>query len=172
MTAPSSPVDLDLAGAGDAARALTQSTLFFLNRNSMPLVSASTDLVLLLHHLRRGRASASTSMPSSANSLPAASNSSEACSSALDGMQPTFRQVPPSVAALLDAGDLQAELGGADRGDVAAGAAADDDDVEGVVAMADLPQSRCGDKLAPSATSSRLRLDVQQQALRDPRWLP
>ena len=52
-------------------------------------------------------------------------------SSALDGMQPTFRQVPPSVAALLDAGRLQAELGRADRGDVPAGAAADDDDVVG-----------------------------------------
>ena len=45
-------------------------------------------------------------------------------------MQPTFRQVPPSVARLLDAGDLHAELGGADRRDVAAGAGADDDEVE------------------------------------------
>ena len=70
-------------------------------------------------------------MPRPAKSFLAASNISEACSRALDGMQPTFRQVPPQGRALLDAGDLQAELAGADGGVVAAGAAADDDDVVG-----------------------------------------
>ena len=38
-----------------------------------------------------------TSMPSEANPLDASANISDACSSALDGMHPTFRQVPPSV---------------------------------------------------------------------------
>ena len=41
--------------------------------------------------------SAPTSMPRIGNSLIAASYSSDACSRALDGMQPTFRQVPPKV---------------------------------------------------------------------------
>ena len=36
-------------------------------------------------------------MPSEAKSFEASSNISEACNSALDGMQPTLRQVPPSV---------------------------------------------------------------------------
>ncbi len=41
----------------------------------------------------------STSMPRVLKSPPLAfSNISEACSRALDGMQPTFRQVPPRVA--------------------------------------------------------------------------
>ena len=53
-------------------------------------------------------------------------------SSALEGMQPTLRQVPPWVGALLDAGDLQAELGRADGADVAAGAGADDDEIVGL----------------------------------------
>ena len=36
------PSDLDLAGAGMRPQPLSQSTLFFLNRNSMPLVLLST----------------------------------------------------------------------------------------------------------------------------------
>ncbi len=41
----------------------------------------------------------STSMPRVLKSSPLAfSNISEACRSALEGMQPTFRQVPPRVA--------------------------------------------------------------------------
>ena len=43
------------------------------------------------------------------------------CSSALDGMQPTLRQTPPSVAIALDQHGLHAEVGGAERGGVAAG---------------------------------------------------
>jgi len=41
---------------------------------------------------------AETPMPILPNVCPASSNSSDACSSAFDGMQPTFRQVPPKVA--------------------------------------------------------------------------
>ena len=46
-------------------------------------------------------------------------------------MQPTLRQVPPSVLRFSTTADLQAELGGADRADIAAGAGADDDDIIG-----------------------------------------
>jgi hypothetical protein len=49
-------------------------------------------------------------------------------------MQPTLVQVPPGaglvVLPFVDAGGVQAELCGADRGDVAARAAADHDDVK------------------------------------------
>ncbi len=77
-------------------------------------------------------------MPCSAKAWPACSKCSLDCSSALLGMQPTLVQVPPGagpplgVFPLVDAGGVQAELRGADGGDVAAGAAADDDDVEGL----------------------------------------
>ena len=40
----------------------------------------------------------STTMPWSASLCFVSSKFSEDCSSAFDGMQPTFRQVPPSVA--------------------------------------------------------------------------
>src|SRR3974377_210442 len=43
---------------------------------------------------------APTPIPILAKQCPPSSNSSEACSSALDGMQPTFRHVPPNVARL------------------------------------------------------------------------
>ena len=75
---------------------LIQSALFFLNRNSMPLVRAVT--LSLFCFIITGRFSVGvTSMPMPAKSFDADSNSSEACSRALDGMQPTFRQVPPNV---------------------------------------------------------------------------
>ena len=51
-------------------------------------------------------------------------------------MQPTFVHVPPGAGLpsarcpVVDAGGREAELRGADGGDVAAGAGADDDDVE------------------------------------------
>ncbi|MNT18688.1 hypothetical protein D3C72_1539040 [compost metagenome] len=76
---------------------LIQSTLFLRNRNSMPLVrpvTLSSFCFIIWARFKVGL----TSIPRLANSLPtAASYSSEACSSALDGMQPTFRQVPPRV---------------------------------------------------------------------------
>ena len=50
-------------------------------------------------------------------------------SSALDGMQPTLRQTPPQYFSSTTA-DVLAELGGADGGDVAAGAGTEDEDVE------------------------------------------
>ena len=49
-------------------------------------------------------------------------------SSDLVGMQPTLLQTPPQYFSSMMRG-LQAELGGADRGDVAAGAGTEHDDV-------------------------------------------
>ena len=69
-------------------------------------------------------------MPWSPARASVLSNSSDDCSSALDGMQPIFRQVPPRVARFSTQADLQAELRRADGADIAAGAGADDDDVE------------------------------------------
>ena len=63
----------------------------------MPLVSWATEVAFWAIICTRFRVGF-TSMPSSAKWLAAASYISEACSSAFDGMQPTFRQVPPSVA--------------------------------------------------------------------------
>ena len=75
-------------------------------------------------------------MPWSANAWPACSKFSDDCSSAFDGMQPTLVHVPPG-AGLPPArvqSSMQAVLkpscARADRGDVAAGAGADHDDVE------------------------------------------
>ncbi len=47
------------------------------------------------------------------------------CSSALDGMQPTLRQTPPSVGRLSTMQHLLAEVGGAEGGGVAAGPGAE-----------------------------------------------
>ena len=46
-------------------------------------------------------------------------------------MQPTLTHVPPSVLSISTQTVRQAELRGANRGDIAAGTAADDDDVGG-----------------------------------------
>ncbi|MCY1279521.1 hypothetical protein D9M68_492740 [compost metagenome] len=63
----------------------------------MPLVRAVTLSAFCFIICARSRLGL-TCMPRVANSLPAAaSKSSEACSRALEGMQPTFRQVPPRV---------------------------------------------------------------------------
>ena len=53
----------------------------------------------------------------------------------LGGMQPTLVQVPPGgrpglVLPFVDTGHVHAQLGGADGGDVATRAGADDDDIE------------------------------------------
>ena len=93
---PSSALTVTLPGPSMRPSPWTHSALFFLNRNSMPLVSAVTLSPFCLCIWSRS-SSGSTLMPSEAKPVLASANSSEACSSALDGMQPTFRQVPPSV---------------------------------------------------------------------------
>ena len=104
-------------------------TLFFLNRNSMPRALLSTTLRLRSWALAMSSVGSPTSMPR----LPASriSSSTEAvCSSALVGMQPRWQAGAAELGVLLDHRDLQAELPGADARDVAARAAADDDQVE------------------------------------------
>ena len=77
-----------------------QSTLFFLNRKATPLVSPSTASRRCACILSRSSLGV-TSMPISAIvPLLAALKYSDACSIAFDGMQPTLRQVPPSVSRL------------------------------------------------------------------------
>ena len=58
-----------------------------------------------------------------------------ACSSALDGMQPTLRQTPPRRRPALDQHHLLAEVGGAERGGVAAGTGAEHQHLGVVVAL-------------------------------------
>ena len=84
---------------GPAIRPLPsrRSTLFFFMRKSTPLVRAVTDSsfwAIIFDRFRRGV----TSIPRCSNSRLADSKSSEACRRALEGMQPTLRQVPPRVA--------------------------------------------------------------------------
>jgi hypothetical protein len=76
----------------------SQVTLFFLNRNSTPLTLAPTTSALRACIRPRSRLTWPTSTPCSASLWFASSKCSEDCSSALEGMQPTLRQVPPSVA--------------------------------------------------------------------------
>ena len=126
--------DLDRVGVSKLARPFSHSTLFFLNRNSMPCVRPFTASLRAACIVPRSSSTPSAFTPHLA-SVPscASSNSSDAWSSALDGMQPTLRQVPPKRLAAFGAGGLEPELRGADRGDVAAGAGADHQDVEIVI---------------------------------------
>ena len=74
----------------------SQAILFFLNRNSMPPVFSLTTLSLWDSMPGRSSSTPPTLMPNLARPCLASSYFSDAASSALEGMQPTFRQVPPS----------------------------------------------------------------------------
>ncbi len=78
---------------------LSQVILFFLNRYSMPLVIFSTMASLRASIFATSIFTSPTVMPWSARWCEVFSNSSDEASSAFDGMQPTFRQVPPSFSA-------------------------------------------------------------------------
>ena len=126
---PSASFTSTLPGAAMRASPTMASDLFFLSRNSTPLVSSPTTLVLCA--IMPGRSSSTdVLMPSLGRWFFASSNRWLVCSSALDGMQPILRQVPPKVPRLSMQARCHAQLARADRGVVAAGAAADDDDVE------------------------------------------
>ena len=75
--------------------------------------------------------------------------------SALLGMQPTWRQTPPSPAGAraLDERHLAAELGRADGGGVAAGPSAEDEQVDGVGELADDHQRRSSKSSTGSSSS-------------------
>ena len=78
-----------------AARPFKTSTLFFRIRNSTPLVCLLTIWFLRSMTLEKSRRGLSQARPSAG--FRKWSQSSAACSRALVGMQPTSRQVPPSL---------------------------------------------------------------------------
>ncbi len=63
----------------------------------MPLVRSPTTLSLRAIMVARSRLTLEILMPCPARWFCASAKRSEECSSALEGMQPTLRQVPPSV---------------------------------------------------------------------------
>ena len=91
---------LTVSALSKLAWPFSHSILFFLNRNSMPPVRPLTASRRWAVHRSRS-SSGVTLMPILAIAPPAAASKySDAWSSALDGMQPTLRQVPPSVSRL------------------------------------------------------------------------
>jgi len=80
------------------AAPLIHSALYFLNSISMPPVSSLTALSFSARMASKSSFTPSKLMPNFARSpLLACSYISDAWSNAFDGMQPTLRQVPPSV---------------------------------------------------------------------------
>jgi hypothetical protein len=99
-------------------------------------VQTAHDAVLPGDGLGQIELGASTEMPSgllAAAMCAGFSNSSAAWISALEGMQPTLRQVPP--ACRLDDDGVDAELSGADGADIAAGTGADDEQLAGTMSF-------------------------------------
>ena len=92
---PSADLISTLPGAAMRPMPNTESILFFLSRKSTPFTLPSTASSLNFSMVGRSSFGVPTPMPILPNECPASSNISEACSSAFDGMQPTFRQVPP-----------------------------------------------------------------------------
>jgi len=74
---------------------LIQVTLFFLKRNSTPLVRSPTTLSLRAIIAARSSSTPDSLMPWPAKAWVASANFSEDCSNAFDGIQPILRQVPP-----------------------------------------------------------------------------
>ena len=95
---PSLPVTSTLPAPRILPVPLMTSILFFFIRNSTPLTLPSMPCCLKFIIDGRSSFGAETLTPILAKECAASSNISEACSSAFDGMQPTLRQVPPSVA--------------------------------------------------------------------------
>ena len=97
---------------------------------------------------------ASPSMPNVSFSWVRMCASSALRSSALEGMQPTLRQTPPQYFSSTTA-DRLAELRRADRGDVPAGAGAEDQDIEVGIAHPRQPSAapvQCAHYPAPAVT--------------------
>ena len=94
---PFSGVTVTLPGAAIEPVPMNVSILFFLKRYATPLTLACTTESLWACIAGRSSFGVPTLMPNVSKRWPARSNISEVCSSAFDGMQPTFRQVPPKV---------------------------------------------------------------------------
>ncbi len=101
---------------------LIQSILFFLKRSSIPPVRPLTILSFRVCTWPMSMPIAAWPMVRPHSFHSCATLSAWACSrSALVGMQPQLRQVPPSVGRALDDRGSQPQLGGTDGGHVAAG---------------------------------------------------
>ena len=121
--------DLDLARRGDAAGAVEGSILFFLNRKATPSTFDFTVASLWRHHRRQielRRADLHAELGEAVARLL----------EHLGGVEQRLRRDAADVeagaaegGALLDDGDLQPELRGADGADIAARAGADDDEI-------------------------------------------
>ena len=98
LEAYSVPSTETLPGPVTVPAPLSQSTLFFLNRNSTPLTLAPTTSPLRACIRPRSSLTLSIMTPCSEKWSRASAKFSDDCSSALLGMQPIFRQVPPKVA--------------------------------------------------------------------------
>jgi hypothetical protein len=94
---PSSALTSTCPGAVMRAAPKCTSILFLRRRKSTPFTLPSTPSALKAIIFARSSFGALTPIPISAKWLRASSKRSEACSKAFDGMQPTFRQVPPCV---------------------------------------------------------------------------
>ena len=92
----SSPT-LTLPASGMEPQPLSQSILFFLNRNSMPPVLLSTTDCLYSCITFQSTEGALPFRPMVAKLCSASCSWWVACSRAFEGMQPTLRQVPPRV---------------------------------------------------------------------------
>ena len=97
MTVPSAAVTSTTLPALSVPAPRAQVTLFFLNRNSTPFVFAPTTSFLRFIICARSTETLAMMTPCSAAECFANSKCSLLVSSALDGMQPTLTQVPPSV---------------------------------------------------------------------------
>ena len=94
---PSSAVTSTLPAATIEPVPKKASTLFFLSRKATPCTLAPTVSSLCFIIAARSSLGLPTTTPSAPTSWATSSNTSEACSSALEGMQPMLRQVPPWV---------------------------------------------------------------------------
>ena len=97
VTLPSPAVTATLPAPSTLPVPVITSTLFFFIRKATPSTLAFTVASLWASIASRFSFGLPTSTPSVASVWPASWKTAEACSSALDGIQPTFRQVPPSV---------------------------------------------------------------------------
>src|SRR5258708_20054445 len=79
---------------------LIQVILFFLNRNSTPLVRSPTTLSLRAIIAGRSSATPLSLTPWTPKECVASSNFSDDCSSAFDGIQPILRKGPPAFSRL------------------------------------------------------------------------
>ena len=126
VVSPSAPSTASMFGSGEARLAGDDLHLAALGHLLEAAGELGDDALLPARAARRGRSPARRSAMPCAPAVSASAMTLATCSSALDGMQPTLRQTPPSARVALDHHDVEAEVGSAERGRVAARAGAQD----------------------------------------------